>query len=53
MVHLHQLYAVIDSQNLSTLTLFQTLGYHQVATLPDWLYDGHHYHEATVLQLIL
>ena len=52
-VHLHQLYAVIDSQNVSTLTLFHTLGYHQVATLPDWLYDGHHYHEATVLQLIL
>lgn len=52
-IHLHQLYAIIDSTNTTAIKLFLQLGYEQTASLNDWLYDGKNYRGATVMQIIL
>ena len=52
-LHVHQLYAVIDANNEASLKLFQKAGFQQVARLHDWLYDGENYHEAELLQRFL
>ncbi len=52
-LHLHQLYAFVDMSNQDSLQLFLQAGYKQSAELNDWLFDGHHYHNAALLQIIL
>lgn len=52
-LHLHQLYAVVRSDNHVARSVFQKMGYQETVTLSDWLYDGRQYAEATVLQLLL
>ena len=52
-LHLHQLYAVIASTGTDVLSLFNYMGYKEVAVLPDWLFDGHAYSDAVVMQMIL
>ena len=52
-LHLHQLYAIIASTNVQANALFARCGYRQAATLSDWLFDGHTYSDAVVMQLIL
>jgi len=52
-LHLHQVYAVVPSDHTSCLRLFQTCGYRQTALLPTWLYDGHDYHDAVLMQHLL
>ena len=49
-LHLHQLYAVIDARNETCLQLFRQLGYHESSSLKDWLFDGREYHDAIVMQ---
>lgn len=49
-LHLHQLYAVVAVGNDASVSLFSTMGYHQTGLLSDWLYDGHLYHDALILQ---
>ena len=49
-LHLHQLYAVIDARNETCLQLFRQLGYHESSHLKEWLYDGREYHDAIVMQ---
>ena len=49
-VGLHQLYVVIGIDNAPALHLFHKLDYIESAHLSDWLYDGHAYHDAVVLQ---
>ena len=49
-LHLHQLYVVIDSSNEPCLNLFRNLGYQYTATLHHWLYDGRDYHDAILMQ---
>jgi diamine N-acetyltransferase len=49
-IHLHQLYVVISTDNLSCISLFQQMGYQTTATLKDWLFDGHNYHDAVLMQ---
>ena len=49
-LHLHQLYAVIDAGNDTCLQLFRQLGYQESSRLKDWLYDGCEYHDAIVMQ---
>jgi len=49
-LHLHQLYAVIDVQNETCLQLFRQLGYRESASLKDWLFDGREYRDAIVMQ---
>lgn len=52
-LHLHQLYAVIDAENQPALSLFLKTGFSQAATLPDWLYDGREYRRAVLMQKLL
>jgi len=52
-LHLHQLYAVISSDNTISLHLFQSAGYEKTAEMSDWLFDGHFYRSAFLFQKIL
>lgn len=52
-LHLHQLYAFIDTSNTESVNLFKKLGYHICGELKDWLYDGKKYHNALLLQTFL
>ena len=52
-LHLHQLYGIIDVANAPALALFQSMGYSHVATLPQWLFDGDAYSDAWVLQHVM
>ena len=52
-LHLHQLYAIIDAGNAMSLQLFQKAGYQASATINDWLYDGRQYHNAVLMQIFL
>ena len=52
-LHLHQIYAVIDTQNESCLKLFRQLGYQESVVLKEWLFDGSAYRDALVMQLVL
>ena len=49
-LHLHQLYAIIDVANESCLQLFRQLGYRESASLKDWLFYGRQYRDAIVMQ---
>ena len=51
-LHLHQLYAVIDAGNDGALRLFGKMGFSGTSTLPEWLYDGKKYHDAVLMQII-
>ena len=52
-VHLHQLYAVIASDNEAATKLFLQAGYQQQALLLDWLFDGHDYCDVRLMQRFL
>lgn len=52
-IHLHQLYAVVQSSNVAALQLFQKHQFLHQSTLKDWLFDGSDYHDAYVLQRFL
>ena len=49
-VHMHQLYAVVAMDNVAALALFEKAGFTMQATLQDWLFDGHQYTKAGVMQ---
>ena len=51
-LHLHQLYAFVDTSNEASLKLFRKQGYQPSSTINDWLYDGREYHDAVLLQLV-
>lgn len=52
-LHLHQLYVVVDAGNVASINLFTKMGYVVKAELDDWLYDGRRYHKAVIMQLFL
>lgn len=52
-IHLHQLYAIVDYENETAKHLFQETGFNITSELKDWLYDGKKYRKAVVLQLFL
>lgn len=52
-LHLHQLYAIIDTTNLTALQLFTNAGYSPSSQLTDWLYDGKEYRHAMLMQFFL
>ena len=52
-LHLHQLYAYVDECNVASLSLFRKAGFTIVGHIPEWLFDGEHYHDACLLQLVL
>ena len=52
-VHLHQLYAVVAEDNEAARQLFLKAGFHQQQVLKEWLYDGHEYRNALMMQRFL
>ena len=52
-LHLHQIYAVISTDNVQATTLFQSMGYTHDALLRQWIYDGQDYHDARLFQKLL
>lgn len=52
-LHLHQIYAYVNSDNKHSLQMFEKCGFIKSATLKDWLFDGKKYHEAILMQLFL
>ncbi|MBQ2209908.1 MAG: GNAT family N-acetyltransferase [Prevotella sp.] len=52
-LHLHQLYAVVEEQNQAAFHLFCENGFHEQARLKDWLFDGRSYHDSYLLQRFL
>lgn len=52
-LHLHQLYVVVDVSNTASISLFRKMGYSVISELNDWLYDGKIYHNALLMQLFL
>lgn len=52
-LHLHQLYAVVDIDNSNSLKIFQETGFVQGARLKDWTFDGKRYHDAILLHFFM
>ena len=52
-LHLHQLYAVVDNVNSTAQKLFENCSFRETSQLHDWLFDGHEYHDAILMQKIL
>ncbi|MBO4658400.1 MAG: GNAT family N-acetyltransferase [Prevotella sp.] len=52
-IHLHQLYALIDVRNTHSLQLFQGAGFNKASLLKDWLYDGGHFCDACMMHVFL
>lgn len=49
-LHLHQLYAIVDSNNVSSVELFQRGGFQRNAVLKDWLVDRNGYCDAYIFE---
>jgi diamine N-acetyltransferase len=52
-IHIHQLYAFIDTNNIQSLKLFKKAGYSNGQTLKEWTFDGKKYHNAIIMQRFL
>lgn len=52
-IHLHQLYAIVNPINDAALAMFRSVGFRHSATLPSWTFDGEKYADALFLQLFL
>ena len=50
-LHLHQLYAIVATDNEPGLNLFMKMGFQHTSDLKEWLFDGEKYHDVTILQL--
>lgn len=51
-LHLHQLFAFVDTSNKGSMSLFSSMGYESSAIIKDWLYDGKEYRDAVMMQLV-
>jgi diamine N-acetyltransferase len=51
-LHLHQLYAYVDCENLASLGLFEKAGYKVSAKIDDWLFDGVNYRDSVLIQYV-
>lgn len=52
-LHLHQLYAIIDEANIESNRLFKSVGFKETAYLKDWMYNGMFYSSAHIMQFFL
>lgn len=51
--HLHQLYVIVDEQNVAAKNLFEKLSFEPSVLLKHWLFDGKKYHDAVLIQRFL
>ncbi len=49
-LHLHQIFAIVDTENAVTIRLLKHLGYEESLRLRQWIYDGSTFHDALLLQ---
>lgn len=52
-VHLHQLYAIVEATNEISLNLFDSLGFSRSICLKEWTFNGNTYVDAIVIQKFL
>lgn len=52
-LHLRQLYAIVDEENEVSLRFFDSAGFKRSATLKDWLFMGEKYRNAVFMQYFL
>lgn len=52
-IHLHQIYAIIPTDNSASLALFRSNGFANERLLADWIYYGSSYGDAIFMQLFL
>lgn len=52
-LHLHQLYIYVDSDNVVSKNMFQKIGFTCSIELKDWLFDGKEYRNAWLMQYFL
>lgn len=52
-VHLHQLYAIVEATNEISLNLFESLGFSRSICLKEWTFNGNTYVDAIVIQKFL
>ena len=52
-LHLHQLYLYVDTQNVISLEIFKKSGFTCSAELKDWLLKGENYKNAVLMQYFL
>jgi diamine N-acetyltransferase len=51
-LQLHQLYANIGIDNVSSLNLFATFGFQKIGIKKDWIYSNNSYQDEAIYQLI-
>jgi diamine N-acetyltransferase len=51
-LHLHQLYCNISPENSASLTLFEKCGFSRCGVKKEWNYDGRHFADEWIYQLI-
>lgn len=52
-VHLHQLYAIVEATNEISLNLFESLGFSRSICLKEWTFNGNTYVDAIFIQKFL
>lgn len=52
-LHLHQVFAIVGSNNTPAIALFRKKGYEESARMKQWIFDGTSYHDAILLQKFL
>ena len=50
-IHLHQVYALVDESNKQSVNLFLGAGFKTTCVIKDWVYDGEHYHDALMMNV--
>ena len=52
-LHLHQVYAIVSTDNTPTISLLTAQDYEETARLRQWIFDGSGYHDALLMQRII
>ena len=52
-IHLAQIYAIIQNDNKISINLFNSLGFSAKTQLGGWLFDGEKYNDAVLMQFFL
>ena len=52
-LHLHQVFAIVGTDNTGTISLLSHHGYEETARLRHWIYDGADFHDALMMQRLL